>query len=119
MSSATGIDARRARERFSAEDGVWRLAAILSSLLKLGQARPVVALLTVSALVVCLTTRHDPARFVLAGGLGLLGLSGLLFRDGAGRLMFASSSLLLLGLYTWAGAEAVRLELMVDGDRVL
>src|SRR5947199_1743571 len=103
MSSATGISARRARERFSAEDGVWRLVAILSSLLKLGQARPVVALLTVSALVACLTTRHDPVRFLLAGGLGLLGLSALLYRDSAGRLLFGTSSLLLLALYAWAG----------------
>src|SRR2546421_12428187 len=109
MSSATGMGARRARERLGGEGSGWRLAAMVSLAIRFGQAQPAQSLLATAALVVALSTRHDPARFLIAGGIGLVGLSGLLFRDLTGRVLFGAPSLLLLGVYVWAGTESLRL----------
>jgi hypothetical protein len=71
----------------------------------------------VAALGLCLTTWNEPARFFLAGALGLSALTVTIFRELAGRLLFGGSSLLLLALYAWAGSEALRLQVVVRNDR--
>src|SRR5437763_3625934 len=111
MSSATGIGVRRSRASFSGEGSGGRLTGILSLALRIGQARPLVALVTLAALGICLTARYDAARLLGAGAVGLLGLSALLFREPGSRVLFAAPSLALLGAYAWAGTEAVRLEI--------
>lgn len=99
------------------ERGWTHLAGILTTVFRLGQARTSVALYAVVGLGLCLTTRHDQTAFFLAGALGLSALSVALFREQVSRLLFGGSSLLLLGLYTWAGTEAVRLDVVLRGNQ--
>src|SRR5919202_3154588 len=119
MSSASGIRARRARDRPTRDPGEGHLARIVATVFRLGQASPLRSLCAVVGLGLSLQVRHDPTRFLVAGGAGLVLLSLVLFREPATRIIFAASGLLLLALYAWAGTESVELAVVLDGDRLI
>src|SRR6266536_1489261 len=97
MSSASGIRARRARDRPTRDPGDGHLARIVATVFRLGQVSPLRSLCAAAGLGLSLQARHDPTRVLVAGGAGLVLLGLVLFREPAPRIIFAASGLLLDG----------------------
>src|SRR5215210_6324879 len=102
MSSLAGMALRSASEAVVHRLVLW-LAAILATLARAGQARPLRGLAALAGLVVCLTGTSDPLRVLGAGAAGILVLTLALQRDAPGRLVFGGAALVLLLAYGWAG----------------
>src|SRR5712691_11072015 len=118
MSSEDGIFSRRTRGGRGGVRDEHPLRWMVSTILRVGQARTTLALFASVGLFYCLNTWRDPLRFVASGGVGLGALSLALSREPSTRLLFGGTAFMLLGLYAWAGTETVHLDITLNGNHL-